>query len=86
MVVEIAEMLVVEIADLVRNKSKVVLADGELLHTEGKGSRPSKVEKIKKRKCVKNERERTDKIDLQPSLRARQATISPRYSLAPRAL
>ena len=43
-------LLVVEIADLLRNKSKVVLADGELLHTAGKGSRPSKVEKIKKEK------------------------------------
>ena len=26
-----------------RNKSKVVLADGEVVHTAGKGSRPSKV-------------------------------------------
>ena len=51
-------VLVCEIADLLRNKSKVVLADGELLHTAGKGSRPSKVEKIKKRKCVKNDREK----------------------------
>ena len=52
--------MVVEIADLLRNKSKVVLADGELLHTAGKGSRPSKVQKIKKkkRKCVKNDREK----------------------------
>ena len=54
--------MVVEIADLLRNKSKVVLADGELLHTAGKGSRPSKVEKIKKRKCVKNEREKKIKL------------------------
>ena len=28
-----------------RNKSKVVLADGEVVHTAGKGSRPSKVRK-----------------------------------------
>ena len=28
---------------LARNKSKVVLADGEVVHTAGKGSRPSKV-------------------------------------------
>ena len=27
------------------NKSKVVLADGEVVHTAGKGSRPSKVRK-----------------------------------------
>ena len=26
-----------------RNKSKVVLADGEVVHTAGRGSRPSKV-------------------------------------------
>ena len=27
----------------VRNKPKVVLADGEVVHTAGRGSRPSKV-------------------------------------------
>ena len=35
---------------MAENKSKVVLADGEVVHTAGKGSRPSKVKKYEEKK------------------------------------